>query len=610
MSVEALMGRAAAAFRKKDFRQADRLCRSALEIEPANAQALHLMAVVSRQLGDPMSAERCFRASLELDPLNGEARTNFANLLRSAGRPGDAADQLRTALEIDNANRMARLTLARILVDIGSFREAADHAGLLTDRDGGDAEAWATLAVARQRTGAVSEAETAFRRALAIRPEYAVARHNFGALLCRIHRPEEALDELAHAERLGAGSPELYYNRGSAYFEMARFAEAEAALMQAIELEPAFKPAQILLARLRHMLGDANYTRDVEAAIQRTNDPALQLALGDLLRRGGRLDEAEAIVRSVHRQHPGRPEIESNLAVVLQAMQRLPEAERHARAAWKGKPESPEIVESLVAILLQLGEHAEAWPLILDQRNRYPLDQRWLAYLATAARLAGGPEHRQLYDYARFVRWYDLEAPAGYSSIQSFNRELADYLRKWHTLATHPLEQSLRHGTQTTRDLLSDREPVIRAFIESLAKPLAAYREDIGFEADHPFLARNEGELTLVGCWSVNLSRGGYHVNHIHPQGWISSAYYVDVPVEVADEETCSGWLKFGEPQMPVRGLDAEFLVQPVPGRLVLFPSYMWHGTVPIRESQPRTTIAFDAAPIATLSAATASNNT
>jgi Putative 2OG-Fe(II) oxygenase len=37
--------------------------------------------------------------------------------------------------------------------------------------------------------------------------------------------------------------------------------------------------------------------------------------------------------------------------------------------------------------------------------------------------------------------------------------------------------------------------------------------------------------------------------------------------------------------------------VQPAPGRLVLFPSYMWHGTIPFHDAQPRTTIAFDVVP-------------
>jgi hypothetical protein len=35
-----------------------------------------------------------------------------------------------------------------------------------------------------------------------------------------------------------------------------------------------------------------------------------------------------------------------------------------------------------------------------------------------------------------------------------------------------------------------------------------------------------------------------------------------------------------------------------VAGRLVLFPSYMWHGTVPFLSPTARTTIAFDAIPL------------
>jgi hypothetical protein len=59
-----------------------------------------------------------------------------------------------------------------------------------------------------------------------------------------------------------------------------------------------------------------------------------------------------------------------------------------------------------------------------------------------------------------------------------------------------------------------------------------------------------------------------------------------------------SGWLKFGEPRYPVPNAGAEGVVQPRAGRLVLFPSYMWHGTNPIHGSEPRTSVAFDAVPV------------
>ncbi len=43
--------------------------------------------------------------------------------------------------------------------------------------------------------------------------------------------------------------------------------------------------------------------------------------------------------------------------------------------------------------------------------------------------------------------------------------------------------------------------------------------------------------------------------------------------------------------------LEAEHFVKPPPGLLVLFPSYMWHGTVPFSGEAPRLTVAFDLIP-------------
>ncbi|MFV1152036.1 putative 2OG-Fe(II) oxygenase, partial [Klebsiella pneumoniae] len=58
-----------------------------------------------------------------------------------------------------------------------------------------------------------------------------------------------------------------------------------------------------------------------------------------------------------------------------------------------------------------------------------------------------------------------------------------------------------------------------------------------------------------------------------------------------------AGWLTLGEPQAEL-GVDLGPFrtVEPIPGRLVLFPSTMWHGTRPIAGGE-RLTVAFDVAP-------------
>ena len=58
-----------------------------------------------------------------------------------------------------------------------------------------------------------------------------------------------------------------------------------------------------------------------------------------------------------------------------------------------------------------------------------------------------------------------------------------------------------------------------------------------------------------------------------------------------------SGWLRFGTPPSEL-GLDLPPYcdIEPKVGRLILFPSTLWHGTVPFADGE-RLSIAFDIRP-------------
>ena len=135
----------------------------------------------------------------------------------------------------------------------------------------------------------------------------------------------------------------------------------------------------------------------------------------------------------------------------------------------------------------------------------------------------------------------------------------------------------------------------MRARIDEAVADYIARMKD---NAEHPLFQRRRKEFDYAASWSARLHDCGYHTNHVHPKGWISSAYYVAVPESAADVQAKQGWIKFGEPYFDA-GPKASVrrAIQPVPGTLVLFPSYMWHGTVPFRSAESRTTIAFDVVP-------------
>jgi hypothetical protein len=68
------------------------------------------------------------------------------------------------------------------------------------------------------------------------------------------------------------------------------------------------------------------------------------------------------------------------------------------------------------------------------------------------------------------------------------------------------------------------------------------------------------------------------------------------LPKSVEDEKEKQGWITFGQPDFE-NGRAIRRAIQPKAGRLILFPSYTWHGTLPFHSATPRITIAFDALP-------------
>ena len=547
---------------------------------------------------DAAAAEKALRRNIELEPTNFRLRTNLANFLRRDGRLDEAVAQYRQALQLAPTALAARHNLALTLGDLGRHAEAETECRAVIRGSENDPEAWAALGLILNNQNRLFEAEQAYQRALLLNPNYGLAHHNLGSLLAQMDRAEESLAALERAQSLGGQGFELAFSRGKALTLLYRLEEAERAFAEAVALRPRHVDAQLNLARLRYMRGDAEFARTISmTAAASPADVGLQVLLASVWLRAGRYAEAEQHLRVSLRRAGSVPQFRHLLAEVLREAGRLPEAENEALEAAAAMPHDAGVVESLVSILLSRGRPEDALPFLRAQRARDPLNQTWIAYQATAARILGQPLYRELFNYERLIRLYPLEPPPGWSSMAELNAALAEALGSRHRFRTHPLDQSLRHGSQTTRNLVTDSQPAIRSILRAFEEPIRSYVSELGHDPAHPLSARNQGAANIAAGWSVQLHQGGFHVNHYHSQGWLSSAYYVSVPDEVKDAALKSGWLKFGEPRFPTPAAAAERYVKPSAGLLVLFPSYMWHGTNAIHGPQLRTTIAFDAVP-------------
>ena len=198
-------------------------------------------------------------------------------------------------------------------------------------------------------------------------------------------------------------------------------------------------------------------------------------------------------------------------------------------------------------------------------------------------------------------RFLWLEHNAEYASIVDLpvsNQQLsglADVLRSLHKHQKPYLEQSVNGGTQTDRNLFFNPDERIQWIRRLILQAVSDYADQLPLpEEAHPLLGQTPDEPRFAGAWSVVLGPRGYHSTHTHVQGWLSSAFYVALPDDMGASP--AGYLSFGNTP-PELGLNLKPIkeVQPKAGRLVLFPSYYWHSTIPFAEGE-RQTIAFDIA--------------
>lgn len=247
-----------------------------------------------------------------------------------------------------------------------------------------------------------------------------------------------------------------------------------------------------------------------------------------------------------------------------------------------------------VRFWLRYGDPARAEAIAL--RNiEGPSAAAFWPYISLAWRMMGKAKAAWLDNPDTLIRSYDLP----FSQIEL--SALADTLRQLHRPNAQYLEQSVRGGTQTSGQLFFHHDPaIVRA--RALASAAVANYINVLPPSDkvHPLLAHKQDQVSsgsdilFEGSWSVRLSAQGFHSRHTHVKGWISSALYVDLPAEHEMGTPPAGHLEFGcaPPELGI-DLPAYTQIVPVRGRLVLFPSYMWHGTVPF-DSGERLTIAFD----------------
>jgi Tfp pilus assembly protein PilF/4-amino-4-deoxy-L-arabinose transferase-like glycosyltransferase len=237
-------------------------------------------------------------------------------------------------LSTDLMRAITETNLAVALQSEGKLDEATDHYRRAMALKADYAPAYNNLGVALRAQGKVNAAEATYRRAIALEPNYPDAHFNLANALLAEDRVDEAIDHFRLALQLSPGGVDVHNNLGTALATKGQVDEAVAEFRVALQLDP--------------------------------NSASTHRNLGDSLASQGRTDEATDHLQRAVQLDPADGQAHYDLASVLLEAHKFAQATDEFRTAVRLMPDSAEALNNLGVALGSSGRLDEA----IDQFRR------------------------------------------------------------------------------------------------------------------------------------------------------------------------------------------------------------------------------------------------
>ena len=324
-------------YSRRQYAQAERVCRQIIAARPANADAHNILGVSLAALGNTKDAVAELRRAIKI---NAQAPSYYANLgeiLRQAGKLGEAAEALESAVKLDPRNAQALNNLGIIEYEKRNFAQSVDYYRRALEANPNMAEALNNLGNASRMTGDIDGALHAYQEALTQRAVYPEVYNNLGTLLQQDRRFEEAEHALRKAIQQNGTYIEAHNNLAQLLFSQKNEVEALRILGEALKFAP--KNVQTLLLTSKIQLRRNNLQAAEQAARLALNEeaenPEALTLLGQVLHETDRYDEAIDVLDRALKKAPDSPEALNFYGVALKSVGRLEEAREYILKALK-----------------------------------------------------------------------------------------------------------------------------------------------------------------------------------------------------------------------------------------------------------------------------------
>jgi len=397
----------------------------------------------------------------------------------------------------------------------------------------GNARLWQLLGLLSRNLDDLAVSVEAFGKAAELAPNDAMIA--FGRSCVTFEAGLPASELFAKSRRISPSDRSILLRLTAARIAEGRGEEALAGLERELLRDPRWLEAHAALARQRWTFGDRqDFARSFEQALAALpRDVAIWRAYVETFLNAQMLEQALIVIERARAAAGAHLSFDVAEAIALGEQQKFAQAEPLFRRLAHVQDVS--FTAYRLRFLIRSGRIEEAAAVAEHSAPRDPSHKLW-PYLSVIWRLLGDTRWEWLEGDPRFIGVYDLA-----EQLPDL-RALTARLRALHKSVQHPFDQSLRGGTQTEGHLFPRIEPEIRQLRSVLLKAVQRHVAQLPPpRTGHPLLLQQRAPIRFAGSWSVRLTDGGRHIEHVHPAGWLSSAFYIAVPQRIEGESPEAG---------------------------------------------------------------------
>ncbi len=451
------------------------------------------------------------------------------------------------------------------------------------------------LGIALDGQGKHTEAITSYRQALAINSTVPDIYFNLGIALNNNGELEEAISSYKTAIRIKPNFFEAYGNLGTILQSKGLLDEAVIYYKQAISIQPDARGFFNLGTALR----DQGKLEEAVLCYKKAisifpNYADAHSNLGETLRDQGKMDEAIVCYQDALTLNPNHPSANYNMAEFLYLANRFEEAipyfEKSGIDDWQERS----------MYCLYKSEQFSDFKSKLDEISKStPHNAPFLATLSTHYAINFNAEDPYNFCKNGFDFVYNRAIPELSEPNSSLLKQLLEDINN--TEIAERVQGMLHNGKQSAGNLFKRPESSFRTLGEIVKREFLNYKNTFS-ESSCELIRSFPTDLEFTSSWYVRMKQGGHLDSHIHEIGWISGAVYLAMPQHKKNAE--EGGFEYGTHGDNYPKKHDNFPVKriiPKVGEIVLFPSSLFHRTIPFSSNEERICIAFDLKPAGNL---------